>query len=155
MDEPLTDNEYLLRRFPGKGGWTFAEIPEIPPDKHAWFGWVRVRGTIDDFEIRGYHLMPMGNGHLFLPVKAEIRKKIKKKEGDTVRIVLYPDDIPTEIPEELADCLKDAPGVYDAFLRLTDAEQKAAIDWIYTAKQEDTKARRIVKTIENLQKKQS
>jgi hypothetical protein len=41
-----------------------------------------VRGTIDDFEIRKYHLMPMGNGKFFLPVKAEIRKKIKKEAGD-------------------------------------------------------------------------
>lgn len=153
MDELLTDNEYELKRFPGKGGWTYAEIPEIAPDKHAWFGWVRVRGTIDGYEIRAYHLMPMGNGRLFLPVKAEIRKKIKKKEGDRVRVILFKDAVPIEVPEELADCLKDVPGAYEVFLRLTDAEKKTIIDWVYAAKQEETKARRILKVIENLEKK--
>ena len=79
MEKPLIDNEYLLEKFSGKGGWTYAAIPEIKPDKHAYFGWVRVRGSIDGYEIRAYHLMPMGNGKLFLPVKADIRKKIGKK----------------------------------------------------------------------------
>lgn len=40
----------------------------------------------------------MGNGKLFLPVKAEIRKKIKKAEGDKVHVILYPDNEPLEVP---------------------------------------------------------
>jgi hypothetical protein len=72
-ERPLVNKTYRLEKFPGKGGWTFARIPEILPDKKAHFGWVKVRGTIDGYEIRKYHLMPMGNGSLFLPVKAEIR----------------------------------------------------------------------------------
>ena len=55
------------------------------------FGWVKVRGFIDEFELKQYKLMPMGAGKLFLPVNAAIRKKIKKQAGDTVKIVLYPD----------------------------------------------------------------
>ena len=57
----LVDKKYLLERFQGKGGWTYARIDEIPQDKRAHFGWVKVRGTIDGFEIRKYHLMPMGD----------------------------------------------------------------------------------------------
>ncbi len=73
--KPLVDKEYLLQKYPGKGGWTYAAIPEVLQDKHAWFGWVRVKGFIDHHELKNYRLMPMGNGSLFLPVKAEIRKK--------------------------------------------------------------------------------
>ena len=80
MEQPLIDEKYLLEKFPGKGGWTYAKIPEILQDKSSPFGWVRVRGSIDGYEIKSYHLMPMGNGNLFLPVKAEIRKKIEKKK---------------------------------------------------------------------------
>ncbi|WP_276361451.1 DUF1905 domain-containing protein [Daejeonella sp. H1SJ63] len=58
-DKPLADREYLLGKFPGKGGWTYARIPEIIPDKRAYLGWVRVRGYINDFAISGYHIMPM------------------------------------------------------------------------------------------------
>ena len=48
--KPLINKKYILERFDGKGGWTFARIPEIPQDKHAHFGWVKVRGTIDGKE---------------------------------------------------------------------------------------------------------
>ncbi len=90
--EPLVAKTYLLEKIPGKGGWTFARIPEVLQSKNTPFGWVKVKGSIDGVSFKKYHLMPMGNGHLFLPVKAEIRKKIKKQEGDYVDIVLYPDE---------------------------------------------------------------
>ena len=79
--DALADNIYLLEKYPGKGGWTYARIPEILQDKTKPFGWVKVCGSIDGYEIKKCHLMPMGNDQLFLPVKAEIRKKIKKQEG--------------------------------------------------------------------------
>ena len=94
--------------------------------------------------------MPMGNGRLFLPIKAAIRKEIGKKEGDWVRITLYADESPLEIPEELTVCLLDEPEAYNKFLLLTEGKQKMAIDWIYSAKKEETKVQRIAKTIENL-----
>lgn len=150
---PLTDKTYQLEKFSGKGGWTYARIADIPPDPHAHFGWVRVRGSIDGYAISGYHLQPMGNGQLFLPVKAAIRKHIGKQAGDSVHIVLFADKTPTGIPDELRDCLTDVPGAHEAFLSLPDGERKAAIDWIYSAKSDETKAERIVKTINGLSAK--
>lgn len=148
----LVDKEYLLEKYPGKGGWTFARINEIKQDKHAHFGWVKVRGTIDGFEIRKYHLMPMGDGNLFLPVKAEIRKKIKKEAGDFVRVILYPDNEPLEIPEEMLMCLEDEPKAFKFFKSLTESEQKFYIQWIYSAKKEETKVDRLAKSINKLMK---
>jgi len=153
MEEPLVNKSYQLEKFPGKGGWTFARIPEILQDKHAHFGWVRVRGSIDGVEIKNYHLMPMGNGSLFLPVKASIRKKIGKQEGDFVQIILFADNLPVEIPEELNICLQDEPTAYKTFLSYTQGEQKAFIDWIYSAKKEETKVTRIAKMFDLLSKK--
>jgi len=102
MDEkPLVDREYLLEKLPCKGGWTYAEITEILPDKHTPFGWTKVKGSIDGFEIGTYKLIPSGKGTLWLAVKAEIRKKIKKEAGDYVHVILYPDNEPSEVPEEL------------------------------------------------------
>lgn len=149
-EKPLVDKEYVLEKFPGKGGWTFAQIPEILQDKHSPFGWVRVRGTIDNYEIKNYHLMPMGNGKLFLPVKADIRKKIKKQAGDSVRVTLFADNLPTDIPEELKLCLQDEPNVYERFLTYSNGEQKAFIEWIYSAKTDNTKIDRIRKTIDKI-----
>jgi len=147
---PLVDKEYLLEKFQGKGGWTFARIPEIVQNKNTPFGWVRVRGTIGNFEIKNYNLQPMGNGNLFLPVRAEIRKKINKKEGDYVRIVLFADNFPTEIPEELKLCLMDEPNAFEAFLNYTNGEQKTIIEWIYSAKTDTTKVDRIAKTVDKI-----
>ncbi|AJW65124.1 hypothetical protein VO54_03698 [Elizabethkingia miricola] len=150
---PLVDKLYILEKFKGKGGWTFACIPEIEPGKNTPFGWVRVCGTIDGYEIRGYNLQPMGNAKLFLPVKAEIRNKIKKQEGDCVHIKLYADYAPTVIPEELKICLTDAPNVYDLFLSYSEGEKKTIIDWIYSAKTDKTKVERIVKIIDQISQK--
>lgn len=96
--------------------------------------------------------MPMGNGKLFLPVRADIRKKIGKQAGDYVKVVLYRDDSPVEIPEELLLCLQDEPEACKTFLGFTEGEQKAYIDWIYSAKKDDTKVERIAKTINRLLK---
>lgn len=147
MEKPLISKEYLLEKFPGKGGWTYAAIPEILQDKKTPFGWVKVRGSIDDYELKNYKLMPMGNGKLFLPLKAAIRKKIGKQAGDYVKVILYKDENPLEIPNELELCLKDEPLAYETFINLKEGEQKAFIDWIYSAKKDETKVERIANTI--------
>jgi hypothetical protein len=149
-EKPLVDQDYLLHKMEGKGGWTYAAIPEIVQDKHAYFGWVKVRGLIDNYEIANYHLMPMGNGILFLPVKAEIRKKIGKNEGDWVHITLYSQELPTVVPEDFLLCLKDEPVAYQKFQQLSESEQKTMIDWIYAAKRDDQKVERIAQTLDKL-----
>jgi hypothetical protein len=115
-------------------------FPKFCRRKRSPFGWVKVRGWIDDFEIKNYKLMPMGNGKLFLPVKAEIRKKIAKKEGDWVNIVLYADTNPIEIPGEFFDCLKTDPTAFEIFSSYTDGQKKEFIDWIYSAKTREHKS---------------
>ncbi len=142
----------MLEKFQGKGGWTFARIPGILQDKKVHFGWVKVKGTIDGYEIKKYHLMPMGDGKLFLPVKAEIRKKIGKKEGDFVHIVLYPDNEPLEVPDEMILCLQEEPEALKFFKSLSESEQKYYIQWIYSAKKEETKVDRLAKCTNRLLK---
>lgn len=80
-DKPLTDQICILEKYPGKGGWTYARVPGIGPSKNQPFGWVRVKGSIDDYPVSDFRLMPMGNGQLFFPVRADIRKKLKRKLG--------------------------------------------------------------------------
>lgn len=149
----LTDKDYLLQKYPGKGGWTFAAIPEITQDKHAWFGWVKVRGSIDGYEIENYHLMPMGNGTLMLPVKSEIRKKIAKNEGDWVHIILYSQSLPTVVHDDFMLCLEDEPVALKNFQQLPENEQRKLIDWIYSVKNDEIKVERIAQTIDKLARK--
>ncbi|HTF81967.1 MAG TPA: YdeI/OmpD-associated family protein, partial [Cytophagales bacterium] len=120
------------------------------PNTKNKFGWVQVSGLIDAYEINQYKLMPMGNGKLFLPVKAEIRKKIKKNEGDQIRVTLFLDERSKDIPEEFLLCLEDEPEAKRFFETLSESERFYYIDWIYSAKKEDTKVERIVSTLNNL-----
>ena len=149
-EKPLVNKKYLLEKYPGKGGWTFTVIPEIPPDKKSPFGWVKVKGSIDGFEINKYHLMPTGKGQLFLFVKSEIRKKIKKQAGDYVHVILYLDNEPLEVPEELLSCLQDDTAALEFFNSLDENEKHSYVKWIYSAKTEQTKADRIAKTLTGL-----
>jgi hypothetical protein len=146
----LVDKAYRLEKFPGKGGWTYARIPEILQDKHSPFGWVRVKGSIDDVEFSSYHLMPMGNGQLFLPVKADIRKKIGKKEGDWIHVKLYADNDPVHIPDEFQICLDDEPAAARFFKTLTEGEKKYFVAWIYSAKRLETRVTRMAEAISKL-----
>ena len=148
--KPLLNKHYRLERFHGKGGWTYARIPEIKQDKSKPFGWVKVKGTIDGYEIRKCHLMPMGNGLLFLPVRAEIRKKIQKNVGDTVHIILYADNEPLEIPIEMLECLKHEPRALRFLRSLSEGEQNYYLKWVYSAKKEDTRVERLARTVDRL-----
>jgi hypothetical protein len=154
MDTPLVNKQYKLHKFPGKGGWTYAEIPEIPQDKKAPFGWVKVKGSIDAYTFSDYRLMPMGNGHLFLPVKAAVRKKIGKGEGDYVQVVLYKDESELEIPADFLICLADEPMAFENFSGLKENVQREFIQWILSAKKEKTIVERMASVIDMLLKGQ-
>jgi len=147
---PLVNQNYVLDKFPGKGGWTYAAIPQIMQSRHTFFSWVKVTGFIDGFEINNFHLMPLPDGTLFCPVKAEICKKIGKKEGDLVHIILYADTSPAKIPYELLIQLNKYPSALQNFQSLTESLQQGLIDWIYCAKNDELMLERIDKTVQRL-----
>lgn len=149
--EPLVDADYLLEKFPGKGGWTYAAIPEVLQDKHAWFGWVAVRGSIDNYQFDHQKLMPMGNGQLFLPVKAAVRKLIGKEAGDTVRVRLWPASATLPLPEVVAACFELQPAALaERFRNLPASDQKRYLDWISAARSDDEQADRMAAMMNDL-----
>lgn len=140
---------------PGKGGWTFIVITEIPKEKRGYFGMVKISGQIDSYQLNQVSLMPMKNGHLFLPVKAEIRKRIGKEAGEWVDLVLYSDQIALEeslmnVEEELLLCLQDEPRALKTYQQCTKTEQQAFIEWISSAKNDEAKVERIAQSIDRL-----
>ncbi len=151
MSKALVDKQIMLIRIPGKGGWTYAPVEVSEREKGAPFGMMRVKGSIDNYEISGCSIMPMGDGKLFLPVNATIRKSIGKEEGDVVHVVLFKDEEPYKIPDELVTRLQEA-GVYNLFLKHKQWEQRICAKRIFSAKRPETINERILKTIFLLKK---
>ncbi len=148
--QPLIHQQLLLERFPGKGGWTYAKLPDVPEGKLNTFGFHKVRGLIDGYEVNPISIMPMGKGVRFIAVKAEIRKAIKKNAGDWVEVILYSLQNPLPLPEHFQLCLEDEPDALNNFEKLSDGIKKEYLDWIYSVKSEDVIIERMAIAIDKL-----
>ena len=146
----LIDAILPVQKFEGKGGWTYVALPTIAPNPQNPFGWIQVKGSIDSYQLSRYKLMPMGNGHLFLPLKSELRKQIKKQAGDTVHIQLFLDENTLPIPIAFAECLALDSFAEKAFNKLKESQQEAFVKWIISAKNEDIQVERMAQTLKDL-----
>ena len=145
--EEFFNQVVILEKFTGKGGWTYARVPKEKLPVKKYFGMLEVSGQVDDYIFQKKHLMPMGDGTVFLPVSKDIRTKIKKEAGDEVKLVLFTEPIPEEVPRELKACLKDDPGKWDSFQKLSQKEQKEWIETIYSSSNEDHQVRQILRLL--------
>jgi len=147
----LINEDILLEKFPGKGGWTYARLPGIEKDKHKPFGTRKVNGFIDSYEIKETALMPM-SGMLFIPVKAEIRKVIGKQAGDHVRILLYEagEMISEIVPDDFIECLKDEPAAWISFQKLSADQQQECFRWLLDSPVVQTRIQRMADAVTNL-----
>lgn len=75
-----------LWRYPGKGGWYFATVPDdyAPPVTHGW-GRTPVRAMVDDHEWQT-SVWRGKDGRTLLAVPKEARGA--KGDGDTVQVAL-------------------------------------------------------------------
>jgi hypothetical protein len=148
-DQAFVKGIFELEKIPGKGGWIFARLPGIKTQAQTPFGWRQVKGSVDGYHFSAYKLMPMGNGELFFPVKASVRKKIGKSVGDSVFIELYDDSGPMDVPEELMECLEEeGHDLVERFLNLDSSDRDRYIKWIYEHEDLDKRAERILKLID-------
>ncbi|WP_343745045.1 YdeI/OmpD-associated family protein [Chitinophaga sp.] len=152
METPLIDQELLLERFDGKGGWTFIRLPDVPKGQQGYFGMRKVHGFIDQYELPPCNLMPFKKGVMMLPVKAAIRKQIKKEAGDRVRLILYPAGQQTKeiIPGDFMECLRDEPTALRNFQAMPPADQEKCLQWLMEVSVPDARIQRMADAINHL-----
>jgi len=154
---PLIDQPLLIEKREAQSGfkmsnWTYVVIPGLPPAYKAPGGTIKVCGFIDAYELKKFNLLPMKDNNMLLPLNAAVRKKIGKKEGDHVHVVLFLDTTVFVVPDDILVCLLDVPQAYEFFTSLSESNQKYYVYWIEGAKKSETKIERIQKTIERLEK---
>lgn len=150
---PLVNKKFIIERQATKGGWHYVIIAGIPASNKTSQGLVRVRGSIDHYEIRQFNLLPVKTGEMMLVLNAAVRKAIGKRAGDSVQVKLFADESEVKVPDDILDSLMQSQDAYDFFLTLSESNKKYYIDWVNEAKRLDTKVTRIVKMIEQLEKK--
>jgi uncharacterized protein YdeI (YjbR/CyaY-like superfamily) len=100
-------------------------------------------------------LIPMGEGDFILALNAAVRKAIRKQKGATLDVQLEVDSKQIAPPKDLLDCLGDEPDALRYFKRLPMSHQNYFGNWIKAAKTEGTRAKRIVRVVDAMVKKQN
>lgn len=146
---PIINGFYNLFKHERHKGWVYILIDDAKKVKGK-YPKLKVKGSIDGFPIDKTILASYGKEGYVLPVRNEIRKQIKKDEGDKVKVILFNDDSKLDIPEEFEVCLSDEPKAQKFFYELSGSEQRMYVLWISSAKRTETKSERIAKSINRL-----
>ena len=149
-EKPFIKGVFLLQKYPGKGGWTYLSLPKTGELPRTPFGVRYVKGTIDDLSVKAMSIWSTKGGDLFFPVKAELRKKLEKQEGDTVKVVLFHDVPEVNVPADFEMVLREEPVAAKKFKALSPGRQSELVTWIEEAKKEETRINRMAEALKTL-----
>lgn len=140
-----------------KTGWSYIKVPaaiavKLKPDNKRSF---RVKGLIDDHQLKQVGLIPMGEGDFIIALNATVRKSIRKQKGDRVKVQLEVDHAVIKPPEDLMECLADEPRALEFFKSQPKSHQNYFGNWVREAKTETTRTRRIVQVVNAMAKSQN
>lgn len=97
-------------------------------------------------------LIALGDGVLSLVIPSALRQKIGKEGGDRVVLTVKPDHRPVRlvVPPALKSALEGNSKARATFDQLAPSRKKAYIRWVESAKQPETIARRVSRSVELL-----
>lgn len=144
----------LIKKHPGIDG-AYIEFPYNVETEFGSKGQVKVLATFDGVAYRG-SLVKMGGDCHWIGITQAIRKQIAKNPGDTVEVNITKDDAvrTIEIPEDFKTLLQKNTEILNFFNKLSYTHQREYVNWINDAKKEETRVRRMEKTIEMLREKE-
>jgi hypothetical protein len=122
----------------------------VPADVVESFGQgkkPKVTVTVNDYTYRS--TIAVYGGEYMLPVSAEVRAGAGIAAGEEIEVDLALDTAPrvVEVPADLAEALDAAPAARAAFEALSYSHQRRHVLSIEGAKTEETRQRRVAKTV--------
>jgi Bacteriocin-protection, YdeI or OmpD-Associated/Domain of unknown function (DUF1905) len=143
--------EVILKKPEGIEG-AYILVPFDVPKVYGTKAQVKVWGTIDGYPYRG-SIANMGEGHCMV-VKKEIRQAIGKSAGDKVKVVMEIDTEPriVVVPEDFQQALENHTSVMEIFEQFSYTHKKEFVEWIESAKKQETRENRIKKAVKMIAK---
>ncbi len=137
----------------GDGGGAGVLFPFDVEKEFGTRGKVPVKAAFDGIAYTG-SLIKYGAPQHMLPMLKAIREQIGKGPGDPVEVVLWRDDeVRTlDVPEDLAALMKKE-GLLPFFDSLSYTHRKEYCRWISEAKKQETRAKRLEKSVEMMRNK--
>jgi len=134
------------------GNGAYVLFPYDTQEEFSTRAKIPVMASFDGVPYTG-SLVKYGHPQHMLPVLKNIREKIGKGPGDTVKVLLQRDDSvrTIEVPNEFAALMKKE-GVLASFENLSYTNRKEYCRWITEAKREVTRRTRLSKAIAMLKK---
>ncbi len=128
---------------------TLLNVPEWVSKKFSSRGMTKVEGTINGHPFRAA-LEPNTSGSYWLRVNKAMLKGAGAHAGDTVKLaILGPEPEPT-VPADLRVALTTSHEAKTLWDDLTTMGRRDWVRWIESAKQPETRARRVTRTVEQL-----
>jgi hypothetical protein len=124
--------------------WTFLTLPKEASAKLPSRGMTSVEGTLNGFPFRAT-LEPDGQGGHWLKVDRKMREAAGAEAGDVVALGIAPvaEEPEPRVPADLRKALAAAPTARALWSDITPIARRDWIHWIVSAKQAETRARRI------------
>ena len=130
-----------------------AGLVEVPFDVKEVFGAARppVNATVNGVSWRT--TVSTYGGKYYVGIRKELRDKAGIEDGDRVRVTIESDEAPRTVdpPPDLRKALRKSTAARQRFDKLSFTHRREFVEWIEDAKKEDTRERRINKTIEMLE----
>ena len=124
--------------------WTFLRVPRAASEKLPARSMTSVNGTLNGASFQAT-LEPDGQGSHWLKVEKTLRDAAGANVGDTVQLEIAPVEVEPEpkVPPELKRALAASPKAMALWTDITPVARRDWIHWITSAKQAETRARRI------------
>ena len=126
------------------GSWTFLTLPKDASAKLPSRGMTTVEGTVNGFPFRAT-LEPDGQKSHWLRVDQKLREAAGADAGDVVTLEIAPSGEEPEprVPADLRKALAATPKARALWASITPVARRDWIHWMTSAKQAETRARRI------------